>query len=73
LSFVICLIRCCAFPFHVFVQMNNLNEGICDVLVDAIFHTRLAQVYLAGNEIKKARAKNDSCAAARGILMSHSP
>lgn len=53
--------------------MNNLNEGICDILVDAIFHTRLAQVYLAGNEIKKARAKNDSCAAARGILMSRSP
>lgn len=48
------------FPFHVFAQMNNLHDDISDILVDAIFHTRLAQVYLAGNNMTQARGSNDS-------------
>jgi hypothetical protein len=37
--------------------MNNLNDDICDILTDAIFHTRVAQVYLAGNLITRVRAR----------------
>jgi hypothetical protein len=36
--------------------MNCLTDDICDVLAEAIFRTRLSQVYLAGNSITQVRA-----------------
>lgn len=36
--------------------MNNLSDDICDILAGAIFHTRVAQVYLAGNNITPVSA-----------------
>jgi hypothetical protein len=33
--------------------MNGLSDDICDILVDAIVRTRIAQVYLAGNGISQ--------------------
>ncbi len=34
-------------------QMNSLNDDFCDILVDAVFHTRISQVYLADNHISQ--------------------
>lgn len=45
-------IHVCAF------QMNGLGDDICDILMESIFRTRLAQVYLAGNGITKVRHLN---------------
>ncbi len=39
--------------------MNNLHDDICDILLDAIFHTRVAQVYLAGNGITHVSASKN--------------
>ena len=33
--------------------MTGLSDDICDILVDAIVRTRIAQVYLAGNGISQ--------------------
>jgi hypothetical protein len=48
--------------------MNCLNDDICDILVEAVFRTRLAQVYLAGNTITQVRHSSRVFAAAEASL-----
>jgi hypothetical protein len=48
--------------------MNGLNDDICDILVEAVFSTRLAQVYLAGNSITQVRTLNQLLGVAIALL-----